>query len=176
MIIYCHLLKQTIWFQLSLPSLAGIRTRDPDHDPEMYKRGYDPAIIPFFFFVDGSNQKIVEKEKLKIEFIKKSKFPKNLSYFTIRPSGFGSRTRLDARVNFSVMIFAFFSCAFGIDTNAQKNLDNPVLSNGRQIFSAFACQNWIMSGFVNLFIHFPSILMVRFHDLFVLCCKIFIKS
>jgi len=55
-----------------------------------------------------------------------------------------------------------FSCAFGINTNSQEDADNQVLNCGRQIFSTFTCKNWIMSGFVNLFLHFPSILKVKY--------------
>ena len=61
---------------------------------------------------------------------------------------------------FKVYLFSLFSCAFGIDTNSQEDVDNQVLTNGRQIFSTFTCKNWIMSGFVNLFLHFPGILKV----------------
>ncbi len=52
------------------------------------------------------------------------------------------------------------SCAFGVDTNCQENIENPVLENGRKIFSVFTCNNWIMSSFVNLFVHVPAILKV----------------
>ena len=33
--IYYHMLKQTIWFQLNLPSFAGIRTRVLDHNQNL---------------------------------------------------------------------------------------------------------------------------------------------